>query len=281
MLVDAALTTTDLHEVPDAARAIEAAGYDGIYSFEGPHDAHVPAAARGRAHRARAAHDRGGHRVRAQPDDARAVGLRPAARVARPLQSRARHADQAAHREAVLDGVVEAGGAHARDGAGHPRDLGALARGHEARLPRRVLHAHADDAVLRSRPEPVRRPAHLPRRCRTADDRGRGRGRRRLHDPPVLDREVHARDDAARARARARRRAAGRARSSRSRSRRWSSSPRPTRSSPRGATRCAPASRSTARRPRTRWCSTRTAGATCSRSSTASRRRATGRRWPR
>ena len=33
MLVDAALTTTDLQAVPDAARGIEAAGYDGIYSF--------------------------------------------------------------------------------------------------------------------------------------------------------------------------------------------------------------------------------------------------------
>ena len=42
MLVDAALTTTDLHEVPAAARAIEAAGYDGIFTFEGPHDAMFP-----------------------------------------------------------------------------------------------------------------------------------------------------------------------------------------------------------------------------------------------
>src|SRR6478752_8879101 len=42
MFVDAALTTTDLHEVPAAARAIEAAGYDGIFTFEGPHDAMFP-----------------------------------------------------------------------------------------------------------------------------------------------------------------------------------------------------------------------------------------------
>jgi probable F420-dependent oxidoreductase len=42
MLVDAALTTTDLEAVPDAAREIEAAGYDGLYSFEGPHDAMFP-----------------------------------------------------------------------------------------------------------------------------------------------------------------------------------------------------------------------------------------------
>jgi probable F420-dependent oxidoreductase len=42
MLVDAALTTTDLHAVPDAARDIESAGYDGIFSFEGQHDAMFP-----------------------------------------------------------------------------------------------------------------------------------------------------------------------------------------------------------------------------------------------
>ena len=68
-------------------------------------------------------------------------------------------------------------------------------------------------------PEPVRRAAHLPRRRRSAHDRGRGRGRRRLHGAPVLDREVHARDDAPRARARARARAAARSPTSRSRSR--------------------------------------------------------------
>jgi probable F420-dependent oxidoreductase len=42
MYVDAALTTTDLHAVPEAARNIEATGYDGIFSFEGPHDAMFP-----------------------------------------------------------------------------------------------------------------------------------------------------------------------------------------------------------------------------------------------
>jgi probable F420-dependent oxidoreductase len=42
MLVDAAITTTDLHAVPEAAREIEAAGFDGIFSFEGPHDAMFP-----------------------------------------------------------------------------------------------------------------------------------------------------------------------------------------------------------------------------------------------
>ena len=42
MQVDAALTTTELMDVPDAARAIEAAGFDGLYTFEGQHDAMFP-----------------------------------------------------------------------------------------------------------------------------------------------------------------------------------------------------------------------------------------------
>ena len=42
MHIDAALTTTDLGGVPAAAAAIEAAGYDGIFSFEGQHDPFFP-----------------------------------------------------------------------------------------------------------------------------------------------------------------------------------------------------------------------------------------------
>jgi len=42
MLVDAALRTGDLLKVPEDARAIERSGYDGIYSFEGQHDAMFP-----------------------------------------------------------------------------------------------------------------------------------------------------------------------------------------------------------------------------------------------
>jgi probable F420-dependent oxidoreductase len=42
MQIDAALTTTDLNSVPKAAAAIEAAGYDGVFSFEGTHDPFFP-----------------------------------------------------------------------------------------------------------------------------------------------------------------------------------------------------------------------------------------------
>jgi probable F420-dependent oxidoreductase len=42
MQIDAALTTTDLGAVPAAAAAIEAAGYDGVFTFEGQHDPFFP-----------------------------------------------------------------------------------------------------------------------------------------------------------------------------------------------------------------------------------------------
>src|ERR1700712_2789110 len=40
--VDAALTVTDLGAISKAAPEIEAIGYDGIFSFEGPHDPFFP-----------------------------------------------------------------------------------------------------------------------------------------------------------------------------------------------------------------------------------------------
>lgn len=42
MLVDAPLVTQALPEVRDAARAMEGRGYDGVYTFEGPHDPFLP-----------------------------------------------------------------------------------------------------------------------------------------------------------------------------------------------------------------------------------------------
>jgi probable F420-dependent oxidoreductase len=42
MQVDAALTVTDLGAIPATAPEIEAAGYDGIFSFEGQHDPFFP-----------------------------------------------------------------------------------------------------------------------------------------------------------------------------------------------------------------------------------------------
>ncbi len=42
MQVDAALTIASLDDVPSAAPEIEAAGYDGVFSFEGTHDPFLP-----------------------------------------------------------------------------------------------------------------------------------------------------------------------------------------------------------------------------------------------
>ena len=42
MRVDAPLVATGLAQVPDAARRIEADGFDGAYTFEGPHDPFLP-----------------------------------------------------------------------------------------------------------------------------------------------------------------------------------------------------------------------------------------------
>jgi probable F420-dependent oxidoreductase len=42
MKVDAPLVAASLAQVPAAARAIEAAGFDGAYTFEGPHDPFLP-----------------------------------------------------------------------------------------------------------------------------------------------------------------------------------------------------------------------------------------------
>ena len=196
MLVDAALTTTNLHEVPAAARAIEAAGYDGIYTFEGPHDALFPLLLAAEHTERVQLDDRGRHRLRPQPDDPRPAGVRPAARVARPLQPRARHADQAAHRETVLDGVVEARGTHARVRASRSGRSGR--RGTKApRLDfRGEFYSHT---LMTPFFNPGPNPYGLPRIFlggrRARDDRGRGRSRRRVHGASVLDRDVHARDD--------------------------------------------------------------------------------------
>ena len=78
-------------------------------------------------------------------------GLGPADVLQGPLHPRPRQPDQAAHHEALLDAVEPPGAAHARDDPGHPGDLGHVAHRRAAAVPRRVLHAHADDAVLHAR----------------------------------------------------------------------------------------------------------------------------------
>ena len=212
----------DLQDAARHAKEAEEAGYSGIWTAETSHDPVLPAAARGRAH----GHDRARHldrgRLRPQPDAARQHRLRPAGVLEGPLHARPRQPDQAAHHQAVLDAVEPPGATHAGADPGHAGDLGLLEQRHQARLPRRLLHPHADDAVLQPRPEPVRRPEGLPRRRRRADDRGRRRGLRRVPLPRVHHREVPARGDAARRSSAGGPRSARRWRASRSSARRSS-----------------------------------------------------------
>ena len=79
---------------------------------------------------------------------------------------------------------------------GHPGHLGQLGGRQPARLPGRVLPAHADDPDVRPGPQPVRQPADLPGRGGRADDRGGRRGGRRAPGPRLHHRAVPARGDA-------------------------------------------------------------------------------------
>ena len=109
-----------------------------------------------------------------------------------------------AHHQALQHAVVEAGGADARVRARDARDLGLLVPRRAARLPRRVLPAHPDDAVLHSRGTRKGAPRGTARRRRSGHDRGRRRGRRRSDRARVHHGALPARGDPARSRARAR-----------------------------------------------------------------------------
>ena len=263
MKVDTGVMAPSLSDIGPRARELEELGYDGLLTAETGHDAFLPIALGGRAHRAHRARDRHRGRVRPHPDGAGVHGQRPAADVEGPVRPRPRLADQAAHREAVLDAVVAPGPAHARV---HPRvagDLERVERPDAAEVRGRVLPPHVDDAVLRADPQPVRRAQGVPRRGRGEDDRGRGRGRRRHHHPRLHHRALRQGSDDARHRTRP-------AASGRERSSFQVSGPlfvvtgRDRGGDRAAATRASSSrSRSTAPPPRTAACSSCTAGATC------------------
>ena len=112
---------------------LEAVGYTGVWTAETAHDPFLPLVlAAEHTDRAPARHvDR--RRLRPQPDDARQHRLGPAALLRRAVHARSRQPDQAAHHQALLDGVEPPGAADARDGARHPGDLGHVAERHAAR----------------------------------------------------------------------------------------------------------------------------------------------------
>ena len=125
MKVDTGVMAPSLSDIGPRARELEELGYDGLLTAETGHDAFLPIAlAAEHTERIELAH---GHRGRVRPhaDGARVHGERPAADVEGPVRARPRLADQAAHREAVLDAVVAPGAAHARV---RPRVAGDLER---------------------------------------------------------------------------------------------------------------------------------------------------------
>ena len=166
MKVDAALTITDLGAVAAAAPEIEATGYDGIFSFEGQHDPFFPLLLAAE------------HTERVQLTTAVAIAF---ARNPMTLAQTAYDLQLASHGRFRL-GLGTQIKPHIEKRFSMPwsqpvdrmRELvlairaiwATLARGHAARLPRRVLPPHADDAVLQPRSEPLRAPEHLPRRRR-------------------------------------------------------------------------------------------------------------------
>ena len=103
-------------------------------------------------------------RISPQPDDPRAHRVGSAGVLCGPVHSRPRHAGQGAQRAALQREVGFARQASARGDPGDARDLGLLAKRHQARLPGRVLPAHADDAVLQPRADRASQGADLHRR---------------------------------------------------------------------------------------------------------------------
>ena len=162
----------------ERARELAATGIDGLFTFEGQYDVFLPLAAaaattdaelmtnvaialpRSPLHLAHAAYDLqllSGGRFRL------GLGL----------------ADPAAHRKPVWQHLEPSGRAHARDRAGCASDPRGLAAQPAAGVPRRVHQAHADDAGVQPGPQPVRRPADLPRGAGPVNDQSRRRGGRR------------------------------------------------------------------------------------------------------
>ena len=142
--------------IAEAARLAEANGYDGVWTAETSHDPFLPIAIGAAAT----------EKLEFGTGIAVAFARNPMnlAVLANDLQHLTQgrfilglgKPDQAAHHQALLHAVVAPGAAHARADPGHPGHLGHVGDRREARLPRRVLHAHADDPVLRPREEPLR-----------------------------------------------------------------------------------------------------------------------------
>ncbi len=138
----------DLRNVAANAKEVEAAGYSGAWTAETSHDPFLPLLLAAEHTEQLELGTSIAVAFARNPMTLANIGVGPAGATPGPLHPRPRQPDQAAHHQAVLDGVEPPGAAHARDDPGHPGHLGHVADRHEARLPRRLLHPHADDAVL-------------------------------------------------------------------------------------------------------------------------------------
>jgi hypothetical protein len=123
MHVSMTVPTDDLTEAPTIYAELEALGYDRAFSFEAKHNPFLPLAVAAQ------------HTERIQLGTAIAIafartpmtlanaGWGPADDHRRPFCAGVGLSGPAPHRRALRHGVVAPGGAHARDGAGHPDDL--------------------------------------------------------------------------------------------------------------------------------------------------------------
>jgi alkanesulfonate monooxygenase SsuD/methylene tetrahydromethanopterin reductase-like flavin-dependent oxidoreductase (luciferase family) len=124
--VDTGVMAPSLSDIGPRARELEALGYDGLLTAETGHDAFLPIALAAE-HTERIELATGIAVAFARTPMVLAYTATPAD-VEGPLRARLGLADQAAHREAVLDAVVAPGPAYARV---HPRvavDLGCVER---------------------------------------------------------------------------------------------------------------------------------------------------------
>jgi probable F420-dependent oxidoreductase len=185
MLIDGALLTTDPADTATAARTIETQGFDGLLSFEGAHDPFVPLVVAA------------GHTTRLTLTTAIAIAFArnpmTCAYMANDLQllSRGRFVlglgtQIRPHIEKRFGQTWSKPNARMREFVrAIRRDLPGVGDGRAPRLPRRVLHAHADDAVLQPGPNPYGRPKIALAGFGPRHDRGGRRGGRRLDRPPL------------------------------------------------------------------------------------------------
>ena len=134
----------------------------------------------------------------AQPDGARERRLRPAAADGGSFRARPRLAGATAHRAALQRDVVASGGAHARAGAGHPRDLVALGRHRRLRFEgefyRHTLMTPAfDPGPNPFGPPPVFLGGFGPRMIEVAGEVADGSDRPPVQQPPFARRTGRAR----------------------------------------------------------------------------------------